>query len=161
MKYLLTATVFLACAVATAGATSLKQPYMDDRSDVVALIRSHYNALVRKEFARAWSYYGEEHPPGDFEAFETEWQGIASVDLAFGEVFAEGAAGSVFYQVPAAVLITREDGSKEQSAGCVLARLVNPQIQGVPFRPMRLVSDTLESASGPLEDALPASCGDG
>lgn len=160
MKYLLAALALFCSVVTTAGATSLMPPYMDDRSDAEALIRSYYNALVRKEFSRAWSYYGDSHPPGDFDSFETEWQGVASVDLAFGEIFAEGAAGSLFYQVPVAVLITREDGSQEQSAGCVLARLVNPQIQGVPFEPMRIASETLESASGPLESTLPASCAD-
>lgn len=160
MKYLLAALALSGSVAATAGATSLMPPYMDDRSDAEALIRSYYNALVRKEFSRAWSYYGDAHPPGDFDSFEAEWQSVASVDLAFGETVAEGAAGSLFYQVPVAVLVTREDGSQEQSAGCVLARLVNPQIQGVPFDPMRIASETLESASGPLEGTLPASCAD-
>jgi len=158
MRYLFAALALIGSVAASAGATSLTQPYLDDRSDALALIRSYYNALSRQEFARAWSYWGDDKPAADFDAFEAEGQGIVSVDLVFGEVFSEGAAGSVFHQVPVAVLVTREDGGEEQSAGCVVARLANPQIQGVPFRPMHLVSDTLAPASGPPEDTLPASC---
>lgn len=158
MRYLLAATALFGSVVASAGATALTPPYMDDRSDAVSLIRSYYNALSRKEFSRAWSYWGDEKPAADFDTFETDNQTFAGVELAFGEVFAEGAAGSSFYQVPVAVLVTREDGSEERSAGCIVARLANPQIQGVPFQPMHFISETLAAASGPLEDAVPASC---
>ena len=82
MRYLLAATALFGSVVASAGATSLTQPYMDDRSDAVALIRSYYNALSRKEFSRAWSYWGDEKPAADFDAFETDNQQIVAVELA-------------------------------------------------------------------------------
>jgi hypothetical protein len=161
MRYLLAAAALFCSVGVTAGATSLTPPYMDDRSDAGALIRSYYNALVRKEFSRAWSYYGDDKPATDFDAFEDQSMDIDTVDLAFGAVFAEGAAGSLYYRVPVAVRVTREDGGQEQIAGCVLAKIVNPQVQGVPFRPMYIMSSPLEAATGALTDAVPADCPDG
>ncbi|GAB4355695.1 MAG: hypothetical protein Kow0026_15060 [Oricola sp.] len=158
MRFLLAAAALFGTVAANAGASP--PAYMDDRSDAVALVRSYYNALSRKEFARAWNYRGERKPAADFATFEAKYRDIATAELAFGPVSAEGAAGSWYYRLPVAVRVTREDGSEDQSAGCIVARLANPQIQGVPFRPMHIVSDTLAAASGPLEDSLPASCRD-
>jgi len=160
MRYLLAAAALFCSVGVTAGATSLTPPYMDDRSDAGALIRSYYNALVRKEFSRAWSYYGDDKPATDFDAFEDQSLEIAAIEVATGEVFAEGAAGSSYYKVPVAIRVTRTDGSEQVMAGCHVTRLANPQIQGVPFRPMRIVSGTLAAASGPLESAVPESCPD-
>ena len=148
----------IASATSVAAATALIQPYMDDRSDGLALVQSYYNALNRKEYSRAWSYYGEEKPAPDFATFEDESSVIDMVDLVVGEIVAEGAAGSIFYQIPVAIRVTKQDSSETVMAGCFVARLANPQIQDDPFTPLHIVSDTLADATGPVEDAVPASC---
>jgi hypothetical protein len=152
-------TVSLAGLLFTqAGATALIAPYLDDRSDGLSIIRSYYNALDRKEFARAWSYYGDDKPLPDYQSYENEVMTIDTVELVTGDVVTEGAAGSIFYNVPIAVRITREDGTDEIEAGCVVARIANPQIQGDPFTPLRISNMDLQAASTPLEDAVPSSC---
>jgi hypothetical protein len=148
----------VAGVTSVAAATALVQPYMDDRSDGLALIQSYYNALNRKEYSRAWSYYGEEKPAPDFAAFEDESSMIDMVDLVVGDIVTEGAAGSIFYQIPVAIRVTKQDSSETVMAGCFVARLANPQIQGDPFTPLHIVSDTLADAAAPVEDAVPASC---
>ncbi|MFZ2102090.1 MAG: hypothetical protein WAU86_16155 [Oricola sp.] len=157
-QFLAVCLVLSGLVVSAAGATQMIPPYRDDRSDAEALIRSYYNALYRKEFARAWSYYGEDKPAADFETFQADSQSIASVEDAYGAVEEEGAAGSMYYHVPVAVKLTHEGGAEEVLAGCYVARLANPQIQGDPFMPMHIVSATLAPASGPLESAVPAGC---
>ena len=159
-RLLATAGLLSAMAVSAAGATALMPPYKDDRSDAGALISSYYNALARKEFARAWSYHGDDKPAADFDSFEAESMDISAIDLVIGMVEGEGAAGSAFYKVPVAVRITHDDGSEDVLAGCHVTRLANPQIQGVPFRPMYIMRSSLAPASGPLEDAVPADCPD-
>ena len=54
------------CASPTAFAQSA---YLDDRSSAEALVHSLYNAVGRKEYARAWEYFGEKKPAKDFKTF--------------------------------------------------------------------------------------------
>ena len=60
-----------ACSMLAAqtAADAQELPYLDNRTDSVALVRSLYNAINRKEYARAWSYYGDEKPSKSLEDF--------------------------------------------------------------------------------------------
>lgn len=135
--------------------------YLDDRSTADALVRSLYNAIGRKEYARAWDYFGEQKPARDFESFVRGYENTASVAVETGPAGAEGAAGSIFYQVPVAVRATAPDGAQTTFAGCYTARLTQPANQEPPFRPMHLEKGTLSPAEGEPGDVLPPSCGDG
>lgn len=154
----------LFCLVATITAAvpagAQDRPYRDDRSDAAALIASYYNAVNRKEYARAWSYFGEDKPAADLDAFANGYATTESVELVAGAAAEDGAAGSVFFQVPVAIRATEAGGGQNLYAGCYTARLIDPQIQDEPFRPLFIVAAGLEPASEPLEDALPAQCGD-
>ncbi|WP_157015388.1 DUF1176 domain-containing protein [Mesorhizobium xinjiangense] len=134
--------------------------YLDDRSDPVALVESYYNAINRKEFARAWGYFGEDKPAPDFDAFAAGFEGTDRVDVLTGAYGAEGAAGSVYYTIAVAIRAVDEDGTDSVFAGCYTARLANPQIQSDPFEPMHLVEGALEPADTSLQEALPPQCGD-
>lgn len=140
-------------------ATAIVTDYNDNRSTPRDLMQSYYNALERKEFARAWTYWGEDDKPAaSFEDFEDQFSAIESVELVIGDIQSEGAAGSVFHNIPLAVRINLDDGSHLTETGCVVARLANPQIQGVPFDPMHIVSADLAETDSAPADAVPDSC---
>jgi hypothetical protein len=144
-------------------AASAEDKYLDDRSNAAALVRSLYNAVNRKEYGRAWDYFGDQKPAGSFDKFVEGYAGTERVDVATGGISEEGAAGSTFFQVAIAIKATSKIGNASVFAGCYTARLANPQIQETPFTPLHLEKGTLKPASqdGPLSDAVPTSCGDG
>ncbi len=150
----------LTCVTAVSTAALAQEPYLDDRSDPIALVQSYYNAINRKEYARAWSYYGEDKPAPGLEEFATGYETTIRVDLLTGPYGAEGAAGSAYYSVPVAIRAETADGAETIYAGCYMARLANPQIQADTFQPMHLVEGELEPAGSSLEEALPQQCGD-
>ena len=87
------------------GAQALAQdlPYLDDRSSAAAIVKSLYNAVNRKEYARAWDYFGDQKPAEDVEAFAKGYENTTQVDVTTGNVASEGAAGSVFGRPPQCV----------------------------------------------------------
>ena len=157
----LTAALLLASTAAFAGPAAADSAYVDDRSDAAALVRSFYNAVNLREYARAWGYFGDAKPSKSFSAFAAGYDKTERVEVLTGAVALEGAAGSTFYYVPVAISATDTDGSARIFAGCYLARLANPQIQDVPFQPMHLEKGSLKPADGDLADVLPESCPDG
>ncbi|MEP9389392.1 DUF1176 domain-containing protein [Mesorhizobium sp. KR9-304] len=134
--------------------------YIDDRSSAATIVKSLYNSVNRKEYARAWDYFGDEKPATDFKAFADGYASTERVDVEIGAVSEEGAAGSIFYSVPVAIRAVGADGSEKVFAGCYTARQVNAQIQEPPFRPLHIDKGSLKPADGDLVDALPAQCGD-
>ena len=158
MKIALLAIAFLSAAVLPGFAADGN--YIDDRSDAAALVRSLYNAIGRKEYSRAWDYFGDQKPAKTFDKFVEGYADTERVDVATGGISEEGAAGSTFFQVAVAIRATSKNGDASVFAGCYTARLANPQIQGTPFMPLHLEKGTLKPASsdGPLSDAVPTSC---
>jgi hypothetical protein len=159
-SFLLAAAVASTSAISSP-AFSQERPYLDDRSDAAALVRSLYNAIDRHEYGRAWSYFGETKPAKDFEAFAKGFANTKRVDVETGAASSEGAAGSTFFQVPVAIKATANDGKESVFAGCYTARLANPSIQGETFQPLHLEKGMLKAADGELTDVLPAQCGNG
>lgn len=157
----------LVCAVLlSAGARSAMAdeaaPYLDDRSSAERLVESFYNAISRKEYARAWDYFGDAKPAKDFATFVKGFARTARVAALTGPVAADGAAGSTYFEVPVAIAAVDADGGSAIYAGCYTARLTSPQNQAEPpFRPLQLEKGKLAPAEGPLASALPAQCGDG
>lgn len=153
-----TAALLLASTALLAKGAAAEEAYTDDRSDAAALVRSFYNAVNKHEYARAWGYFGDAKPSKSFDAFVAGYEKTERVEVLTGAVAAEGAAGSTFYYVPVAISATDTGGGSSTFAGCYLARLANPQIQGVPFRPMYLEKGSLKPADGELADVLPQGC---
>lgn len=142
-------------------ASAAETPYLDDRSDAPAVIRSLYNAITRHEYARAWDYFGDAKPAKDFDAFVKGYEGTERVDVETGGISEEGAAGSIFFNVPVAIRATAADGGEKIFAGCYTLRQINAQIQAPPFDPIHIEKGALKPAEGELSKALPESCGDG
>lgn len=132
-------------------------PYLDDRSTPQSLVRSLYNAINRKEYARAYSYFANPPVPTLAEYAEG-YANTQSVTLVVGTPASEGAAGSTFHTLPIAIAAS---GANEQVfAGCYTLRLADPQVQGDGFTPLSIEKGTLTPVAGPIEQALPASCPD-
>ena len=165
-RALFAATAFL--SLAPTGQTALaaddtpEAPYVDDRSSADAVIRSLYSAINRHEFARAWGYFGETKPAKDFDSFVKGYDGTDKVEVETGSVSDEGAAGSIFYNVPVAIRATDKTGGEKVFAGCYTLRQVNAQIQAAPpFDPIHIEKGALKPSTADFEAALPSSCGDG
>ncbi|MEI8715989.1 DUF1176 domain-containing protein [Mesorhizobium sp. ISC11] len=163
---LFAATAFL--SLAPIGQTTLaaedarETPYVDDRSSADAVVRSLYSAISRHEFARAWGYFGDTKPAKDFDSFVKGYDGTDKVEVLTGAVSDEGAAGSIFYNVPVAIRATDKSGGEKVFAGCYTLRQVNAQIQAEPpFDPIHIEKGALKPSTADFEEALPPSCGDG
>jgi hypothetical protein len=138
-----------------------ERPYLDNRSDAASLVKSLYNAINRKEYARAWSYYGDEKPSATLESFTDGYKDTKSIDLRIGEITSQGAAGSTFFNVPVAIEATAADDRSKVFAGCYTARLANPQIQDETFQPLHIQKGSLKPSDQPIDSAAPESCGEG
>lgn len=134
--------------------------YIDDRSSASAIVDSLYNAVNRKEFARAWDYFGDEKPAKDVETFAKGYDNTTQVNVVTGNVASEGAAGSTFYYVPVAIVSFNKDGSEQVFSGCYTARLANPAIQEPPFRPLHIERGSLTLSDKGYDEALPEQCPD-
>lgn len=159
--FLLTAAIASTAGIVSCPVLAQEASYLDDRSDAAALVRSLYNAIDRREYGRAWGYFGETKPAKDFDTFAKGFANTKRVDVETGAVSSEGAAGSTFFQVPVAIMAVGNDGKESVFAGCYTARLSDPSIQANDFQPMHLEKGTLKAAEGALSDVLPAQCGDG
>nr|WP_291150127.1 hypothetical protein [Ensifer sp. SSB1] len=114
-------TAFALGAFAALNGEALAQEsiaYVDDRSDGAALVRSLYNAINRREYARAYGYFGESKPVGGFKSFTRGYDRTVSVEVKVGKVKTEAGAGSIYSAVPVAVK------SIEKRARAVLRRLL-------------------------------------
>lgn len=157
MRFASAAFALAAFTALTGPASAQQEPYLDDRSTPQALVRSLYNAINRKEYARAYAYFANP-PASTLNDYAKGYDETEAVTLIVGTPAQEGAAGSTFYTLPIAISAT---GANEQVfAGCYTMRLANPQIQGDPYRPLAIEKGSLAPVSGPVETALPASCPD-
>ena len=151
-------SALLVCAAAPALAQE-PPPYLDDRSSPQALVRSLYNAVNRKEYARAWSYFAAK-PAADLTAYADGYTATQSVNLVVGTPATEGAAGSTYSTLPVAIAAEDTGGNLAVFAGCYVVRLANPDVQGDDFQPLSIEKATLSPAQVPVEKALPTSCPD-
>lgn len=157
MRFVAATLALAACSLGAGFAFAQQEPYLDDRSTPQALVKSLYNAIGRKEYARAYGYFA--NPPAPtLNDYAKGFDDTEGVTLVVGTPAQEGAAGSTFYTLPVAISAT---GANEQVfAGCYTMRLANPQIQGDPYKPLAIEKGSLSPVSGPIEAALPTSCPD-
>lgn len=134
--------------------------YLDNRSSAADLVRSLYNAINLHEYARAYDYFSTP-PAKDFAAFQAGYDHTARVDVLTGEITGDGAAGSIFYNVPTAIKATDDKGASKVFLGCYTVRAISSGTQEPPARPYQIDKGTLKP--GKADDfavyALPT-CGD-
>jgi len=119
--------------------------YLDDRSTPAALVLSYVNAINSHHFVRAYSYWdAPETVIGSLDAFTAATELIASETVTLGAVSSDGAAGSMYYTVPAAVTDTLSGGGTNKYSACFVTRLTQPGNYGAPpITPMQITSNTI------------------
>jgi hypothetical protein len=116
--------------------------YLDDRSTAESVINSYYDAVNRREYSRAYSYWepaaaAHELPP--FDEFAAGYAGTQNVDLTIGDVGTGVGAGQIYFTVPVTLVATQSDGSLQTFVGCYTLHIGRPQIQAVPpFGPLAI-----------------------
>jgi len=142
-----TNTAAPATATATAGAGPTDLPptdYLDDRSDAVAVLKSYVNALNRKEYARAYSYWEENSEVQPFPAFEAGYTNTQTIELTTGPLGGDAGAGNLYYTVAATLHATLADATQQLFVGCYTLHISQPAVQGTPpFRPLGIRSATV------------------
>ncbi len=124
--------------------------YIDDRSGAAEVIRSFYNAINSKQYARAYSYWKESSaqslPP--FDQFSAGYSTTDSVKLTTGTVTSDPGAGQIYYRVPVAVVATQTDGTAKTFVGCYSLHLSQPGVQGVPpFDPLGIIAADMQEVA--------------
>ncbi|MBP0437045.1 DUF1176 domain-containing protein [Tianweitania sediminis] len=134
--------------------------YTDDRSDPTALLESLYNAINRREYARAWSYFARKPAP-DLQTYAEGYADTEAVTVKVGLPSGHQAPdGTVHHYVPVAIEATNNDGEGYVYGGCYELKLSPQQVGGEAFSPLQIVEGKLSSSSGTLADALPKTCDD-
>jgi hypothetical protein len=129
--------------------------YVDDRSGPIELLRSLFNAINRKEYLRAYSYWesgGADLP--SFSAFEQGYADTERVDAAFGQPGQGFAAGNIYYTLGTALTATTSSGQTQYFAACYLLHLGQPANQGVPPFAGLAIQRAHAQAATSLQDAL-------
>jgi hypothetical protein len=117
--------------------------YIDNRSGPLEVVQSLINALNRKEYARAYSYWETNAAPSTFAAFQQGYAATQSVTWSFGAVTGDAGAGQFFYKVPV-ILKAQTTGGLQTFAGCYTLHLSNPGIQSQPpYQPIGLRAGSL------------------
>ena len=135
----------MAPATATGSGTDLPPTdYLDDRSDAVAVLNSYVNALNRKEYARAYSYWEENSEVEPFATFEAGYSNTETIELTTGPLGGDAGAGNLYYTVAATLHATLTDATQQLFVGCFTLHISQPAVQGAPpFRPLGIRSATL------------------
>lgn len=128
-------------------------PYLDDRSTPQRVVESLYNAIDRKEYLRAYSYFSSEAVP-EYEEYRDGYSTTESVRLKVGEAVSEGAAGTTHAAVPVAVEAVTTEGTTIY-AGCYRLSQVQPAAQELPpFRPIRIDEGSLQETDASFDEAM-------
>jgi len=129
--------------------------FLDDRSTPAALMLSYVNAINRHEYLRAYSYW--ESPSdyiGSLDNFTNGLANTASEAITFGLITSDGAAGSMYYTVPAILADTLGNGSASRFASCFILRLPEPANFGAPpITPMMIERGVKNSISPSTRNA--------
>lgn len=109
--------------------------FIDNRSDPVSLISSLLNAINKREYVRAYSYW--QTPPSTYDDFAAGYEQTVSVIAQFGQVIEDPGAGQLNYSLPVKMISTLTDGTKQTFVGCYMMHLSQPAIQATPpFKPL-------------------------
>src|SRR5262245_5708906 len=138
--------------------------YLDDRSTAEAVVGSFYDAVNRREYTRAFSYWepsaaASELPP--FDEFAEGYADTVHVDASLGDVGSGVGAGQLYFSVPVTLVSSMADGSKQTFVGCYTLHLARPQLQAEPpFRPLAIQRATVQQVENDADTAslMAAAC---
>lgn len=102
--------------------TLTSNPFPVDTFDPLGLIESYFTALARNDTALAGRYWGE----GITDDFQQRFTGVINLNLIVNpEVFAEGAAGSIYSAVPTLAIVETADQGTHFITACIVTRKSN------------------------------------
>ncbi len=137
------ALMFASAAPAPAAPAAV---YIDNRSDAVAVLQSYFNAISRKEYARAYGYWEAGSSVGSFASFQAGFATTESVVLTTGMIGGDAGAGQFHYLVPVILQALNTHGTTQTFAGCYVLHISNPSIQASPpFHPLAIQSASVKS----------------
>ncbi len=114
--------------------------YLDDRSTPEEVLRSLFNAVNRKEYDRAYSYW-EANAIGPYATFAAGYADTASVNLTIGQTRMGAAAGQLYFDVPVTLVAQNTRLGTQTYVGCYTLHLSQPAIQDQPpYQPLAIRS---------------------
>jgi hypothetical protein len=123
--------------------------YIDNRSGALEVISSLLNAINRKEYVRAYSYW--ENPAttvGNYDNFAAGYNDTGTVTATFGTITSDAGAGQFHYQIPVAMKVITTTNTQQTFVGCYTLHLANPGVQGtLPFQPLAITVGKFKSVS--------------
>ena len=151
-------------AVAVSGnpLTVDKSNFLDDRSGPVETVSSLLNALNRKEYVRAYSYY--QNPsvyPGAYAPYAAGFADTVTIIAVFGSAQSEVVAGGLYDKQPLAMRVQKTDSSIQTFVGCYTLQLAQPTAQQTPpFQPMSITSGNFNVVDNNVDvnTLLPTAC---
>jgi hypothetical protein len=121
--------------------------YFDNRSDAVSLLVSFFNAVDRREYDRAYSYWETGSPVGTYAAFKASYATTQSIIVSTGQVGGSAGAGQRYFVVPVTLQSTTTGGSATY-VGCYVEHLALPELQSAPFHGLGIASATIVQVTG-------------
>ena len=155
---LLGLAVWLTTAAAAHAQGHAPEPgYQDDRSTAEAVIGSYFDAVNRREYDRAYSYWEPQAAARELAPFDEFAQGYAdtqSVDVTMGDVGTGVGAGQLYFTVPVTLVATQFDGSIQTFVGCYTLHIGRPEIQAVPpFNPLGIQRASIQQVDNNADTA--------
>ena len=104
-------------------------PTRDDRGDPVTALSSYYRAINARDYRRAFRFW--ETPASSYEQFVRGFADTQSVRILIEPPARhEGAAGSLYAEIPTIVVATTRSGNERIFAGCYTMRRSNVRDMG-------------------------------
>jgi hypothetical protein len=141
-------------------------PFYEHRTEPIDALKSYYNAINRKEYDRAYSYFqGAPNPPPStappYQQFVAGYADTVFVALAVGQQTTEGAAGNLYSSIPVVITAKHTNGSITVFSGCYIMHRVNDGISPNPLDVLWSInSATLSAAPAnvPVDTLLAQKC---
>lgn len=142
---------------------------MEDRTDPVGLVKSFYNAINRKEYQRAYGYWGNaagkgvENTPASYPQFVQGYADTASVAVTTGQTRSDAGAGQQYTSIPTVLMAKHPDGTSQTFYGCYVTHKTNPGIDpsdNGKYWTLQTGKIQTAPASSKTEDLLAQACQD-
>ncbi len=127
--------------------------YIDDRSGV-QIIASLFNAINRKEYLRAYSYWSQDSGVGKtpFTQYAAGYADTEQVQVQVGSMTVDAGAGNYYTSVPVALTVQASSGAQRFYVGCYVYHQSAPANFGAPpFEPIELRSADVKQVTTSVE----------
>ena len=154
MKGAVTGSLCLALLLTLPAFAQTLPDYSDDRSSAADVVLSLYNAINRREYLRAYSYY-QDGTLGFYSRFAAGYADTDHVQVRLGEVTGDAGAGTAHFAVPVALRATDVAGRVQVFVGCYHVSQLQPAVQDTPpFQPIQIDKGHLTETADAFDTAM-------